>query len=136
MDRVVAATAPRGEVVASIGAAGHRRRRRRLRVAGAVALAAVVAAGAVGLLVGRAADDGPAQAARPPERSALAAQLPAAPAAALDVPRPAELDRTQRGTGEWAPVLRATLARTRPTTGAATVSRVGTRTPEGTSNIL
>ncbi len=136
MDRVVAASAPRGDVVASIGAAGHRRRRRRLRVAGAVALAAVVAAGAVGLLVGRAADDGPAQAARPPERSALAAQLPAAPAAALDVPRPAELDRTERGTGEWAPVLRATLARTRPSTGAATVSRVGTRTPEGTSNIL
>ena len=47
-----------------------------------------------------------------------------------------ELDRTERGTGEWAPVLRPTLARTRPSTGAATVSRVGTRTPEGTSNIL
>jgi len=77
MDRIVAASAPRGDVVASIGAAGHRRRRRRLRVAGAVALAAVVVAGAVGLIVGRAADDGPAHAARPPERSALAAQLPA-----------------------------------------------------------
>jgi len=134
MSRVVAASAPRGDIVASIGAPGRRRRRRRLRVAAVAALVAVLAATVVGVLVGAGADDQPA---RSPQRAALAtARLPAAPAPALDVPRPAALDLTERGTGVWAPVLRPTLARTRPSTGAATVARVGARTPEGTANIL
>ena len=133
MSRVVAASTPRGDVVASIGGPGRRTRRRRLRVAAVVAVAAALAATVVGVFVGAGADDP----ARSPERAVLAApRLPAAPAPALDVPRPAELDRTQRGTGVWAPVLRPTLARRRPSTAAATVARVGARTPEGTANIL
>ncbi len=101
-----------------------------------LAVVAVIVAGAIGLLVGRSADDDPVRAASPSDGAALAAKLPAAPPPAVDVPRPAELDRTERGTAVWAPVLRPALARTHPSTDAPAVARVGTRTPEGTANIL
>ena len=88
MSRVVAASAPRGDVVASIGASGHRRRRRRLRVAGAVAIVAVVAAGAVG-------------AARRQRRRRRPC-TGGAPAGALGARGPASR-RSRRGTGRPAP---------------------------------
>jgi hypothetical protein len=128
--------AGRGEVAASAPTLAQRRRRR-LRRAMAVAFVGVVAAGLAGALVGRDGGDQPGEAqARAAVGVVPAVALPSAPAPAMRIPAPAELTRTERGTAQWAPVLRSTIARTAPGTGRATISRVGTRTPEGTANIL
>src|SRR5918998_6391352 len=108
MSRVVTASVQRDDVVASVGPAGRRRQRRRLRRAAGVAALGVAAAATAGVVVGSSADDGPAATERP-AASLASADLPAAPSPALEVPRAAELNRTQRGTAVWAPVLRPTL---------------------------
>ncbi len=57
--------------------------------------------------------------------------LPAPPASALRIPRPAPLPAG--ATAEWAPVARAVVARRAPRADAGRVARLGTRTPEGTA---
>jgi lipoprotein-anchoring transpeptidase ErfK/SrfK len=61
--------------------------------------------------------------------------LPVAPAPALEVPRPRLLPRS-RSLSRWLTVLRPVAARAAPNAGAAVVATLGTRTPEGTSNIV
>jgi L,D-transpeptidase catalytic domain len=95
------------------------------------AVAAFALAGAVA--VGAAAWPG-APVARRPVRAAPA-DLPAPPAPGLRVGRPAAL-RTAADVSRWAPVLRATTVRARPAALARRVARLGTRTPEGTANLV
>jgi len=59
------------------------------------------------------------------------AQLPSA----LDIQRVVPLS-DPTGATRWAPVLRATTARSRPTVRSATVGPLPARTPDGTTNIV
>jgi hypothetical protein len=62
-----------------------------------------------------------------------APSLPASPQPALTVPKPSALEA---GGATWAPVRRAVFARERPSASARVVTRIETRTPEGTSNLV
>jgi L,D-transpeptidase catalytic domain len=70
----------------------------------------------------------------PPESAPRLGGLPAPPAPALDVPAPAALERDPH-LSMWSVVRRAATARRAPGAGAP-VARLGTRTPEGTDNIV
>lgn len=61
--------------------------------------------------------------------------LPASPESGLTVPTPIPLERSGGG-ATWATVRRAVLARTQPSPTADVVTRLETRTPEDTSNIV
>ena len=61
------------------------------------------------------------------------ASLPA-PSSGFAIPRPRQLGDAKAT--RWAPVIAATQARERPSTTSPVVVRVGTRTPEGTSNLV
>jgi lipoprotein-anchoring transpeptidase ErfK/SrfK len=58
--------------------------------------------------------------------------LPAPATHGLDIPPPRPLDRA----AQWAPVRRPAVARTRPSARAPRVAALGTRTPEGTRNLV
>jgi hypothetical protein len=60
--------------------------------------------------------------------------LPAPPRPAFVVPAPTRLDDT--GVSLWAPVVRAASVRSRPAPRAPVVTRLRTRTPEATANIV
>jgi hypothetical protein len=66
----------------------------------------------------------------PPQAPAL----PASPDPALTVPAPIPLEAGSAST--WAPVRRAVLAREQPRPNAEVVTRLETRTPEDTSNLV
>jgi L,D-transpeptidase catalytic domain len=70
-----------------------------------------------------------------PLPSAYVGAPPTALPSALDIRRLVPLTDTTALT-RWAPVLRATVARSRPTPGAAPVGELPTRTPDGTTNIV
>ena len=57
------------------------------------------------------------------------------PPSGFSVPSPRELTDRQ-GVTRWAPVLAATEARERPSSASPAVVRVGTSTPEGTTNLV
>ena len=69
------------------------------------------------------------------ERTRAAPALPIAAAPAFKVPKPVPLARS-RFLSRWLTLVRPTTARTAPSTQAAVVAELGTRTPEGTSNIV
>jgi lipoprotein-anchoring transpeptidase ErfK/SrfK len=102
---------------------------RRLGLALAAVGAAVLAAAALGAALSRGQSDGPSA------RPEAVAPLPAAPAPVLRVPRPALLPKS-RSQSRWLTVLRPVKARAAPSVRAAPVAELGTRTPEGTSNIV
>jgi hypothetical protein len=109
-------------------------RRRRFGRAGAVIALVAAAAAVAGVTVAALEQD-----ARPevsPDLTALAERLPAAPRSALTVLAPRPLDRIERGTATWAPVLRAALVRLAPEQAAPSVGSLATRTPEGTTDIV
>jgi lipoprotein-anchoring transpeptidase ErfK/SrfK len=58
-----------------------------------------------------------------------------APAAGIAIPRPVVL-ADARGETRWAPVIRATVARARPTVSSRAITVVPVRTPEGTANLV
>jgi len=99
----------------------------------AVAVVAVTAlqdrGGSGGGAITRAAGEGH------PRLDSAAAGLapPATPAFAVPTPHPLRLSNHA---ARWAPVVRAVAARARPRSGARIVANVGTRTPEGTTNIV
>jgi lipoprotein-anchoring transpeptidase ErfK/SrfK len=70
---------------------------------------------------------------RHPQIAALAPPPPPQPG--LKVPAPVPLHDI-RGLSTWAPVRRATIARTAPSSGAPAVLAVSALTPEGTTNIV
>ena len=74
-------------------------------------------------------------AARPPAPAQAAPALAPAPAPAFTVGTPVPLGNG-RNESRWSPVRRAVSARVRPAPGAAVVARLGTRTPERTTNIV
>ena len=91
----------------------------------------LVAAGALALLSLRGEP-----AAGPLARAgAQSPRLAPAPAPAFTVGRPVPL-RRGRNESRWSPVRRTVSARARPAAGAAVVARLGTRTPERTTNIV
>jgi lipoprotein-anchoring transpeptidase ErfK/SrfK len=91
----------------------------------------LVAAGALALLTLRGEP-----AAGPLARAgAQSPRLAPAPTAAFTVGRPVALGRG-RNESRWSPVRRTVSARVRPVAGAAVVARLGTRTPERTTNIV
>lgn len=61
--------------------------------------------------------------------------LPASPRPAFKPAAPVLLDHPRYET-RWAPVIRATVARSRADPDAPAVATLGTRTPEGTANIV
>jgi hypothetical protein len=63
-----------------------------------------------------------------------AASLPAPPEG-LAIPKPRALDDPS-GETRWAPVIQPALARGAPSLASPVVARVGTRTPEGTANLV
>jgi hypothetical protein len=69
------------------------------------------------------------------EIAATAAALPAPPAPAIHVPRPRRL-RHLRDVSTWAPVIKPVAARAAPSPEASLLLRLGTATPEGTTNIV
>ena len=91
-------------------------------------VACAASAGAVGLLL-RASGTEP----RTPEPPVLL--LPAAPAPAFSIPAPAPLDEPHPS-ARWAAVLRATAARSAPSSFSPVTGKVDSRTPEGTANLL
>lgn len=99
-------------------------RRTRVVVA-AAAIAVLVAAFAAVVLGSSASSPAPAPDAREP--------APAGPRAAFTIPRPEPL-RTA-GETRWATVDRAADARSRPA-GGRRITRLSTRTPEGTQNLV
>ena len=60
------------------------------------------------------------------------APLPGPATQGLAIPRPRALDRA----AQWAPVRQRTVARARPAARAPRVAALGTRTPEGTHNLV
>ena len=85
-----------------------------------------LAAGAVTAVLGSRSGEKPTPALR-------ALPRPIAPAFA---PGPARPLGSLRHVTRWAPVRRAAIARREPAAHAAPVTRVGTKTPEGTTNIV
>jgi lipoprotein-anchoring transpeptidase ErfK/SrfK len=91
---------------------------------------------AAALLSGRVLPSRVLGAARPaPAPSVYVGAPPTALPSALDIRRLVPLTDT-RALTRWAPVLRATLARSRPTADGAPVGELPTRTPDGTTNIV
>ena len=88
-------------------------------------VAAFVLSGAVGALLSSRSVSSPA-----PDGGPLAA-----PPAAFSMPREERLPNAASIT-HWAPVLRATLARRGPSSDSAPVGWIGTRTEDGTTNIV
>jgi hypothetical protein len=105
------------------GAAG---RRRRLGAAAAVAVALVAVALALHLAPGSSSSS--------PARGADAGALAGPVTGVLRVPPPQRL--RPDGAVRWADVLRPVTARRVPGTAAPAVARLGTRTPEGTGNLV
>jgi hypothetical protein len=102
-----------------------------------LALVAVAGAAAVAALGGRWGDAGADTSARRVTATAGggfdASGIATGPAPAFSVPAPQlESGRVAR----WATVLRPTAARRSPSPAAPVVARIGTRTPEGTTNLL
>ena len=75
-----------------------------------------------------------AHVARVARESGISAKTLPAPPSGFAIPRPRELGRGP--TTRWAPVLSSTEARERPSEASPEVVAVGTRTPEGTSNLV
>jgi hypothetical protein len=94
------------------------------RWVGPLGAAAAVAVAVV--LLGRTGDE---------QSPVRVAPLPAAPTPALDVRTPTPL-RDPPSLARWAPVVRATVARTLPSPEAAEVTALSTTTPEGTANLV
>jgi lipoprotein-anchoring transpeptidase ErfK/SrfK len=69
------------------------------------------------------------------QKTGAAPALPAAAPPAFKVPKPVPLARS-RTLSRWLTLVRPTRARVAPRAQAAVVAELGTRTPEGTSNIL
>jgi lipoprotein-anchoring transpeptidase ErfK/SrfK len=67
------------------------------------------------------------------EAEAIALPAPARPA--FSIPRPTPI-RSTRHTSRWALVVRPAAARAAPASEAAVVTRLGTRTTEGTPNVV
>ncbi|HTU30125.1 MAG TPA: L,D-transpeptidase family protein [Solirubrobacteraceae bacterium] len=82
---------------------------------------------------GHRAPGGSARSPAPGAQASLAA-LPQ-PSKGFAIPRP-RLLRDRAGVTRWAPVLEAAEARERPTRSSPGVVRVGTQTPEGTTNLV
>lgn len=102
---------------------------RRARSLAAVAAVAAATAGAGLLWTGDDAAPAPA-----PQRSASTG-LPAAPEPGLRIGAPVPLGDA-RNEARWTPVRRRVAARAEPDRTARRVARLGTRTPEGTTNIV
>jgi hypothetical protein len=64
-----------------------------------------------------------------------ATSLPNPVGAGIPIPSPSPLAHS-RHVARWASVRRAVVARRRPSPGAAGLAEIGTRTPEGTANIV
>jgi L,D-transpeptidase catalytic domain len=94
-------------------------------VAGGVALAATAALG-VGLLLALE---------RPQQEEEEATALPSPVRPAFSIPRPAPI-ASLRHASRWAVVLRPVEARAAPASHAAVVATLGTRTAEGTPNMV
>ena len=98
--------------------------------------AAVLAGGAAMLVVGPFSSQPTVGASAPSGGlGGLRARLPVASTAAFTVATPKPLTQRAHLTW-WAPVRSATVAREAPDHAAAAVTTVGTRTPEGTSNLV
>ena len=100
---------------------------RRATAAGLLCGAAVGVAAAALVTGGSAGGAAPATPALP--------GLPAPTGQGLAIPRPRPLG-PQDHVSQWAPVRRPLVARRRPAGGAARVTRLGLRTPEGTRNLV
>jgi hypothetical protein len=100
---------------------------RRATAAGLLCGAAVGVAAAALVTGGSAGGAAPATPALP--------GLPAPAGQGLAIPRPRPLG-PQDHVSQWAPVRRPLVARRRPAGGAAKVTRLGLRTPEGTRNLV
>lgn len=61
--------------------------------------------------------------------------LPTPPAPAFSIPAPAALAEP-RPSARWAPVLRATAVHQAPSSASSVTGKLGTRTPEGTANLV
>jgi lipoprotein-anchoring transpeptidase ErfK/SrfK len=107
------------------------RRRARARRRGLALLALAVGGLAIVATTSNAVVTGAAPVA---ERPAPAAALPTASSSAMSVPSAASMPTPKAHAAAWAPVLRRTVARSAP--GGAAITRVSTRTPEGTTNLL
>jgi len=105
-----------------------RRSRRRLAIVAAVVGAAALVGAA--LVAGLRPDSMPAV-----ERTAPVPALPVAAAPAFRIPKPVPLARS-RTLARWLTLVRPTIARAAPRARARVVADLGTRTPEGTSNIV
>jgi lipoprotein-anchoring transpeptidase ErfK/SrfK len=103
--------------------------RRRAALAGALAGAAIATAAAALALPGA----GPAGVESGAEHAARALPAPIVPAFRPSAPHGLG---SRRDLAYWAPVRRATLARTAPDPAAPVVAGVATKTPEGTDNAL
>lgn len=102
-----------------------------------MALLVAAAAGAL-LALGRLArDDGPTAGTEPSSRApkipSIAGSFAGPPEPAFQVSQPTLLEDAD--VSLWAPIVRATEARATPG-GGPVVARLGTRTPEGTTNIV
>jgi hypothetical protein len=70
------------------------------------------------------------------QRSTPASEaLPASPAPAFTIPRPRALASSEHVT-RWAPLLHAVALRSAPDPAASALQRLGTDTPEGTTNLV
>ncbi len=92
-------------------------------------VAVVVISLAVGLAVAPALKSSPSSA-----KGAQSRWLPSPPAS-FAIPKPASLP-DRRDQASWASVINAAIARSGPSFGSRPVMRVGTRTPEGTTNLV
>lgn len=100
-----------------------------------VALALIlVGGGALALTGGRSHHGRGARLVAARDHSPGVADLPPPPAG-FAIPRPRQL-ADRRGVTRWAAVLESTEAHARPSAHSPGVVRVGTRTPEGTSNLV
>jgi lipoprotein-anchoring transpeptidase ErfK/SrfK len=103
-------------------------RRAGLRIAAGAAAGAVIA-------VAAAAATSPSSPHPRATAPARASGLPA-PVAPAFVPGPARRLRADPDATRWAPVRRAVAVRRRPVLGAPTLAALGTRTPEGSANVV
>jgi hypothetical protein len=96
---------------------------------------AAAAAGAVGVAALAVSTPGDAGTTDVPRASDGGPTLPKAPSPAFSVPKPQPLASDEERS-LFAPLRRATVARSRPAWDAPVVARLSTRTPEGTSSIV
>jgi lipoprotein-anchoring transpeptidase ErfK/SrfK len=102
-------------------------RGRRPAILAVVVLAALAAAALAASLI--------PDSVQPVEQMRAARPLPHAAPPAFSVPKPVPLARS-RTLARWLALVRPTTARTAPAAEAAVVAELGTRTPEGTSNLV